>query len=144
MCLESQKHQPLFSKYLMSRQGHIHSFWNIRYTTASSGSCFTLWKKTLLFQTRTMNEKNPSEGEEYAKLLLGYIKLRIDPTVLKFLPDFTQSLQEPESQTCFSFNSFTQFQRFLLHLLCITGITFLFSLNWPFLNIILQLQATSL
>lgn len=29
-----------------------------------------------------MNEKNPSEGEEYAKLLLGYVKERNDPTVL--------------------------------------------------------------
>lgn len=39
-----------------------------------------------------MNEKNQNEGEEYGKSLLGYVKLRTDPTVLKFPPDFASSL----------------------------------------------------
>lgn len=46
-------------------------------------------KKHCFSKPEPWMKKNPSEGEEYAKLLLGYIKLRIDPTVLKFLPDFT-------------------------------------------------------
>lgn len=57
-----------------------------------------------------MNEKNPSEEEEYAELFLGYEKVRSDPTILKFPilhNHWTHFSQEPESQTYF-FNSFAQ------------------------------------
>lgn len=86
----------------MSRQGCIHSFWDICYTTASTGSCFTLFGRKHFFQARNIGDKwkNPSQKEECAETLLGYEKERTYPTVVKFLIFQNHCVhfsQEPES-----------------------------------------------